>query len=431
MVKEREQVTKTLHEGAGFLPDEQHRPFMLHFADPRGARDIKLEQTVSIGSAPGAQVRVDDATVSRLHCEVVLRNGEPWVRDLGSKNGTLVGNLMVREARLFEGARLRLGTTEIIVRRTTAPQKMELWPHERFGALLGRSHSMRAVFALLQRCAQSDAPVLIQGETGTGKDLAARAIHTYSRRNEAPFVVVDCATMSSELIESELFGHVRGAFTGASEDRAGSFEAAHGGTVFLDEIGELPLDLQTRLLRVLETGEVRRLGERTHRHVDVRVISATHRDLRTMVNSETFREDLYFRIAVLPVYIPALRDRPEDIPLLWDNFSTTSSTPPGEELLRQLTLMQWPGNVRELRNFVLRHAHGLSAIAGPIESSSMLPAPPLDEPFKELRAIWLSHLEKSYFSRLLDRHARNVTEVARQAGVDRTHVHRLINKYNL
>ena len=273
---------------------------------------------------------------------------------------------------------------------------------------------MRELFAQMSRVAQSDAPVLILGETGTGKELVARAIHDASARASGPFVIVDCAALASSIIEGELFGHARGAFTGAVGARAGSFEAANGGTIFLDEIGELPLELQPKLLRVLESRSVKRLGESEHRPIDVRLVAATHRDLRRMVNAGAFREDLYFRIAVLPLALPPLRARKGDIPLLFRHF-LAGRRPVEPVSERELAEMPWLGNVRELRNFVERAcaigAQGRDAVQPRRRSRPpRRPRQPdasavaFEQPFKEFRERWIDHGEREYLQRLLERH---------------------------
>src|SRR5262249_35246259 len=301
----------------------------------------------------GTELRIADREVSRLHAELEPTDRGTWVRDLGSRNGTFVEKLLVTAALVPDGARIRLGGTELVLRYPTAPAPVELWPEERFGGIIGASTAMRELFAQMARVARSDAPALILGETGTGKELAARAIHDASARAEGPFVIVDCAALASTLIEGELFGHARGAFTGAVGARAGSFEAANGGTIFLDEIGELSPAMQPKLLRVLESQTVKRLGESEHRRIDVRLVAATHRDLRRMVNAGAFREDLYFRIAVLPLVLPPLRARQPAIPLLFRHFlGGRQPVEPVSE--RELEQMPWLGNVRELRNFAER-----------------------------------------------------------------------------
>ena len=264
----------------------------LAWNDEAGAHRCVITGRTTIGSAPGTQVRVADREVSRLHAELEPTDRGTWVRDLGSRNGTFVDNLQVAAALLPDGAHIRVGGTEVVLRYPAEATPVELWPHDRFGGLIGASSPMRELFAQMSRVANADAPVLILGETGTGKELAARAIHDASARAAGPFVIVDCAALASSLIEGELFGHTRGAFTGAVTTRQGRFELAHRGTLFLDEIGDLPLDLQTKLLRVLQEGTFERLGSSQPQKVDVRIIAATHRDLRRMIGEGTFREDL-------------------------------------------------------------------------------------------------------------------------------------------
>jgi transcriptional regulator with GAF, ATPase, and Fis domain len=409
----------------------------LRWADEGGAHAQVIAGRTTVGSAPGAELRVADREVSRLHAELEPAEQGTWVRDLGSRNGTFVGDLRITAALLPDGARLRLGGTELSLRYPSEPSPVELWPGASFGGLIGSSAPMRELYAGLARVAESDAPVLLLGETGTGKELAARAIHAASKRAAQPFVIVDCAALSASLVEGELFGHARGAFTGAVGARAGSFEAADGGTIFLDEIGELPLAIQPKLLRVLESRTVKRLGESEHRSVDVRLIAATHRDLGRLVNSGAFREDLYFRLAVLPLVLPPLRARPSDIPLLYRHL--LAGRQPREPVSeRSLAEMPWLGNVRELRNFVERVcAIGAS---GPLATGSPAPTTepaagaspiPFEQPFKEFRESWIDHGEREYVRRLLERHGRNVAAAAEAAGLDRTYVYRLIRKHDL
>jgi two-component system response regulator GlrR len=413
----------------------------LSWTDEAGTHRQVIAGRTTVGSAPGAEVRVADREVSRLHADLEPSEQGTWVRDLGSRNGTFVGDLRVTAALLPDGARLRLGGTELVLRYPSEPSPVELWPGHSFGGLLGASPPMRELYACLARVAESDAPVLLLGETGTGKELAAQAIHAASKRAAQPFVVVDCAALAGSLVEGELFGHARGAFTGAVGARAGSFEAASGGTIFLDEIGELPLALQPKLLRVLESHTVKRLGESEHRPVDVRLLAATHRDLGLMVNSGAFREDLYFRVAVLPLTLPALRARPSDIPILYRHF--LAGRQPREPLSeRDLCKLPWLGNVRELRNFVERVcAFGAGGTLGGTSAPSVRTdagAPPADvspvpfeQPFKEFREQWIDRGEREYVRRLLDKHGRNVAAAAEAAGLDRTYVYRLIRKHDL
>jgi transcriptional regulator with GAF, ATPase, and Fis domain len=424
--------------------EDGQRPFRsqpeLRWTDEGGAHHHVVGGRTTLGSAPGAQVRIADREVSRLHAELEPTERGTWVRDLGSRNGTYVDNLLVAGALLPDGARIRVGATELVLRYPPEPSPVELWPEGRFGGLIGASDAMRELFAQMARVARSDAPVLILGETGTGKELAARAIHDASARASGPFVIVDCAALASSLIEGELFGHARGAFTGAVAARAGSFEAADGGTIFLDEIGELSLAMQPKLLRVLESQTVKRLGESNHRRIDVRLVAATHRDLRRMVNAGAFREDLYFRVAVLPLVLPPLRARKDDVPLLFRHFLAGRQPlkPVSEPELRE---MPWLGNVRELRNFVERAcAVGAREALETVGATRAREAPPppsegpavaFEQPFKEFRERWIDAGEREYLRRLLDRHARNVAAAAEEAGLDRTYIYRLIRKHGL
>ncbi len=438
----------TIEHGSGYRA--LSRRAQVQWTDASGPHAVRVEGRTLVGSSPGAAIRLADRTVSRLHAELEPRDDGIWVRDLGSRNGTFVEEIRVEQARVPHGAKVRFGSTSLVLSHDEAPAAVELWSSERFGPLIGRSPSMRALFARLSRIAPTDASVLVHGETGTGKELVARAVHDASPRAGQPLVIVDCAALPENLLEAELFGHARGAFTGAVGARAGAIEAADGGTVFLDEIGELPLPVQPKLLRVLESREVRRLGETAYRKVDVRFVSATHRDLRRMVNADAFREDLYFRLAVLVVTIPPLRDRPEDIPLLAEHLLSGDTSCLGSGLLPELARRPWLGNVRELRNFVER-ARALGAAEALAMSGAEQPAPgrtappaaaaaptgepalpvSFDRPYKEVREDWLEYLEREYFRRLLVKHGRNVSAAADEAGVDRTYVYRLIRRHEL
>ncbi len=432
------------------------------WVDAAGKHDAVIDGKVLLGSAPGSGIVIGDPTISRLHAELEAKQDGLWVRDLGSRNGTFVDGLQVLGARVPDRGKIRLGSTELVVDyNPTQRRNIEIWPTAGFGKLVGTSVAMRELFATLARLAPTDAAVLVTGETGTGKELVARAIHDASPRASKPFVVVDCAALPENLLDAELFGHTRGAFTGAVNARAGAIESAEGGTVFLDEIGELPISMQPKLLRVLESHTVRRVGEHTHRNVDVRFLSATHRDLLTMVNANEFREDLYFRLAVLPVHVPALRLRKEDIEPLVTHFLRSSGGPSHvpAELMRELLTRPWRGNVRELRNFVDR-ARALGAtealamssqrdiIAAPeVSAASSAPSatssnpPPttmsltdarmFEQAYKDFRETWIDSGEKEYVRRLLLRHDRNVAAAAREAEVDRTYIYRLIRKHEL
>src|SRR5690606_9878020 len=268
----------------------------------------------------------------------------------------------VREATIDDGTTLTVGNVEVVLR--SEPGRAHVLPSEasRFGDVLGPSLAMRSIFGVLERIAPTDASVLIEGETGTGKDILARSIHARSPRKDEPFVVVDCGAISYNLIESELFGHERGAFTGAVSARQGAFEVAGAGTIFLDEVGELPLDVQPKLLRVLEASEFRRVGGNRVTKANARIIAATKRNLKEEVDRGKFREDLYFRLSVVPITVPPLRTRREDIPPLIEHFldlarqrdPAAASISLSRETISSLTAHDWPGNVRELRNVLDR-----------------------------------------------------------------------------
>ncbi|MCC6752324.1 MAG: sigma 54-interacting transcriptional regulator [Deltaproteobacteria bacterium] len=319
----------------------------------RFERTIDLPH-VRVGSAPNNDVTIFDPSVSRFHCELRHTNDGFLLRDLGSTNGTVVGGLRVREAVLQDDVVVQLGRSTL--RFIPGKEEIRVDPSKevRFGKLVGRSEGMREIFGVLEKVAATDLTVTIQGETGTGKDLVARAIHEASPRREGPFVVFDAGAVASNLIESELFGHEKGAFTGATEQRQGAFERADGGTLFLDEIGELALELQPKLLRALEQREVQRVGGSKRIPVDVRVVCATNRSLVDEVKKSRFRDDLFFRISVVVLALPPLRDRREDIELLVDSF-LRAAEPRMSAAADAVTVLQnydWPGNVRELRNVI-------------------------------------------------------------------------------
>ncbi len=316
--------------------------------------------------------------------------------------------------------------------------------------VLGQSRVMRELFALISRVAPTDATILFEGETGTGKEAVAEAVHQQSARSSGPFVVVDCGAIPHELIGSELFGHVKGSFTGAGADKEGLIEAANGGTLFLDEIGELALDLQPQLLRVLDKRQVRRVGETRSVPVNIRVLAATHRDLKAMVRAGEFREDLFYRLAVVKTVVPPLRARLEDIPLLAEHFAEAlgrGGFTLSPQLLDALQQHSWPGNVRELRNVVERalslgDAGALAAALPPPRevapsgtgAAAAADRPPddvLELPFKEAKAQLIEGFEREYLTHLLAKHKGNISRAANEAGIDRNYIHRLIKKYGL
>lgn len=318
------------------------------------------------------------------------------------------------------------------------------------GPMLGRAARMQEVFRLIERVAPTDTSVLILGETGTGKELAARAIHELSERAQRPLCAINCAAIPRSLLESELFGHVKGAFTGAAGDRMGLFEAAGGGTVFLDEIGEMRPSMQAKLTRVLEARAVRRLGDARERPVNFRLIAATHRNLRAMVKEGTFREDLWFRLNVCTLELPALRDRPDDIPLLAEHFLRERG--PGvkaraqgfsDEAMQRLLEYAWPGNVRELRSVVERAALveessqiGLTSL--PSELREVGPVRPLLSDaqierlsLREALARSRDEVSRRYVALVTQRHGGDVSKAAEQAGIKRSSFYRLLRRYGL
>ncbi|WP_394821505.1 sigma 54-interacting transcriptional regulator [Pendulispora albinea] len=422
-----ESSIETLIHDRGMQAVRRHHP-RLRWTDASGPHELVVRDVSIVGSSQRAQLRVDDRTVSRLHAELELKPDGLWVRDLGSRNGTFVQDVLVSMARIPDNGVLRVGFTQLAMDRAPEDAVVHLWPTDRFGPLIGTSTALRELFASLARIAATDSSVFIQGETGTGKELVARAIHDASPRRDGPFVVVDCAAMSEHrLVEVELFGCVKGAFEGA-DAREGALESAHGGTLFLDEIGELPLAIQPKLLRALDSREVKRVGETTARTIDVRFVSASHRDLQKMANTRAFREDLYFRLAVLPVRVPPLRERMEDIPLLASHFAARIGGALEPPLLEEMSQMPWFGNVRELRNFVER---AIALGAHRALDMATTPAPRMETAYKEFRERWIEFGEREYLRKLLDRHGRQVASAAQEAGLDRTYLYRLLRKHTL
>ncbi|HEX3474344.1 MAG TPA: sigma 54-interacting transcriptional regulator [Kofleriaceae bacterium] len=398
-----------------------------------------------IGADPRADLVVADGAMSKFHCEIRVRDGAAVVKDLGSRNGTLVDRVPVIEAPLRDGAVLSLGRTELRFNVGTRQIEIPLSQRERFGRLIGRSIAMRSAFVVLEAAAASASTVLLQGESGTGKDLAAESIHLEGARRDAPFIVVDCSAIPANLLEAELFGFEAGAFTGATAQRIGAFEAASGGTILLDEIGELALDLQPKLLRAIERREIQRIGSAQRVPTDVRIIAATNRNLRREVNARRFRSDLYFRLAVLVVTLPPLRDRTSDLPLLVAGLlddlragdSPIARALRSGELLPELMRHGWPGNVRELRNCieacVVRQDRAAAPERGNEATNEATNEPAIDValPLREVRERWVRHVERRYLEQLLVLHGNNVSAAARAAGIDRVHLHRLLARVGL
>ena len=343
-----------------FMPDGSpalsYRTGKLFVTQADGKRfDVTIDLPhVRIGSAPNNDVTVFDSSVSRYHCELRHSDDGFVLRDLGSTNGTVVAGLAVRDAVIQSEVVIQLGRSTLRFLPLTEQRRVETSKDVKFGQLYGRSQSMRDIFGILEKVAATDLTVTIQGETGTGKDLVARALHEASPRKDGPFVVFDAGAVATNLIESELFGHEKGAFTGATEQRQGAFERADGGTLFIDEIGELALELQPKLLRALEQREVQRVGGSKRMPVDVRVVCATNRALVDEVQQNHFRDDLYYRISVVVLALPPLRERPEDIELLVNAMVRTGNPnmTVAPETVAVLHNYDWPGNVRELRNVI-------------------------------------------------------------------------------
>ncbi|MGE3548176.1 MAG: sigma 54-interacting transcriptional regulator, partial [Kofleriaceae bacterium] len=310
---------------------KQFRLTVIRGADKGKIHDSDGER-VGIGTHPSNDLQLTDRTLSRFHCEIVIHDDRAVLRDLGSRNGTDLAGAEIQVAYLKTKQVLTVGQTQIRFELRDTELDVPLSSHERFGLLVGRSEVMRTVFARLERAAHTDSTVLLLGETGTGKDLAAESIHAASMRKDGPFVVVDCASLPPTLIEAELFGYEKGAFTGADRTQRGAFEAAHGGTLFLDEVGELPLNLQPRFLRALESRTVQPIGGRAPVSIDVRIVAATNRPLRQEVNAKRFRADLYFRLAILEIELPPLRERRADIALIIEEMLLAMARAPAEVL---------------------------------------------------------------------------------------------------
>jgi DNA-binding NtrC family response regulator len=406
-------------------------------------------EPVSVGRDPSCQIVLNDPRVSAIHVEFSATSLGVRVRDMGSRNGTFLGQTRLSEVYLTHRCRISVGETTLEL-EPVAPEKVSVGRVDAFGPLVGESLAMRAVFDRLTRAAPTELTVLILGETGTGKELVAQAIHSASTRKAKPFVVVDCSAISPSLAEATLFGHEKGAFTGADQRRASPFEEAKGGTVFLDELGELPLDLQPKLLRVLAERRVKPVGSNAYRDVDVRVLAATRRDLARSANEGTFRSDLYFRVAQLRVELPPLRDRVGDIPLLMRNMLADSGDEGAfarvsNETLERLMRYDWPGNVRELRNAVTA-ALALSdggelAVAshlGALERSGAgaVPYPEgaeslVGRDYHQAKREALSRFEQEYFSALARSCGGNVSKMAEVAGLARVHVRRYLGAHGL
>ncbi|MBX3226525.1 MAG: sigma 54-dependent Fis family transcriptional regulator [Labilithrix sp.] len=394
-----------------------------------------------VGRDESCDLVLCDGKVSAIHLELAATERGVRVRDLGSRNGTFVGRTRIADGYLTEPATITIGDTALEF-QPTRPERLAVSAGVEFGPMVGASQSMREVFARCQQAAPTDLSVLILGETGCGKELVAAAIHGASQRAKRPFVVVDCGSIPPGLAESTLFGHERGAFTTAVTNRISPFVEADGGTIFLDELGELPLDIQPKLLRALAEKRVKALGSNKWRPVDVRVIAATRRDITREVNANTFRSDLYFRVAQLRVELPPLRDRREDIPALVRRISADLGAPDAYERiptdsLERLMHHDWPGNVRELRN-VLSVAIAF-AKDGPVDVAAHLaPLLPISESpttkgrtYQDAKRELLSRFERDYFMALHAECGGNVSEIGRRAAMERAHVRGYLRRHGI
>ncbi|MBX3210046.1 MAG: sigma 54-dependent Fis family transcriptional regulator [Labilithrix sp.] len=415
------------------------RAATIHVAKgPDSGRQAKIDQvSFIVGVGETADLRLTDPAVSREHLRVTLGPSGLRVRDEGSKNGTYLGGTRVHDVTLTSDAALQIGGTTLALTIATDSIVLPLSVSDRFGDAIGTSTVMRHLFAQLERAAGSDLTILVEGESGVGKDLLARAIHAKSARKEGPMVIADCSAIPEHLIESELFGHERGAFTGADRARKGVVEEANGGTLFLDEIGELPLDLQPKLLRMMEQREIRPVGSNTPRPVDVRIIAATNRRLAEAARTGEFRNDLFYRLAVVRVAVPPLRERTEDILPIARAMLRASKKDPSAELeegfASMLVAYSWPGNVRELRNVIERHAvlgsdeKGLfeeaTALTGATSSGELA-----NLTYHEARKLVLDRFDEEYLPRILERAEGVVARAAELAGVARPSFYRMLER---
>ncbi|AKT39213.1 sigma 54-interacting transcriptional regulator [Chondromyces crocatus] len=418
-------------------------------------------EPIIVGRNAACQLVLEDGKVSAVHAEFVATEQGVRLRDLGSRNGTFIAGVRVADVFLMSNTKMRLGETEMQF-EPVRPERITVSALPAFGPMVAQSPSMRTIFEKLSKVAPTDLTVLITGETGTGKELVAQAVHLASPRAKKPFVIVDCGSIPPTLAEATLFGHERGAFTGAVDKRLSPFLEADGGTIFLDELGELPIDVQPKLLRALAERRIKSVGGSSYREVDVRVLAATRRDLVRAVNTGAFRSDLYFRVAQVKVELPALRQRIEDIPvlvrkMLRDLGDESAYDRVTNETLERLMRHDWPGNVRELKNAVqvasALHVEGeevdiashlgslaetpqasptLGASSSSVSSGGSIPAATFKgRPFQEAKRDVLARFERDYFAALAEEAKGNVSEMARRAGMERAHVRAYLRRHEI
>jgi len=409
--------------------------------------DGSAPQSALVGSSPSADLPLIDKLVSRRHLSLDPREDGLHLADLESKNGTFIGTVKVASVVLGGPQVVRIGDTVLGIKPSNVPTSVRLAESMRFGRVVGASAEMRRLYPLCAKLSASDVPVVIEGETGTGKEVLAEALHEQSGRANGPFVVFDCTAVLPTLVESALFGHERGAFTGAVATRKGVFEQAHGGTLLIDEIGDLDISLQAKLLRVLERSEIQRVGGDRFFKVDVRVLAATRRDLDREVSLNRFRDDLYFRLAVARIALPSLRERKGDIPVLtahfWKMLGGDGAVPLA--LLSQFESYGWPGNVRELRNAVARRI-ALGELASFDDRAARASTPDGEEvkpasastgadflesvlalalPLAPARQRVIEEFERRYVARVLEANGGNVVQAAAASGIARRYFYKL------
>ena len=391
-----------------------------------------------IGRDPGCDVVLDDDQVSAQHARLAAESHGARLVDLGSRNGTVVSGMQIKDALLTSTCTIQVGKTPLVF-APSARARVDVGDLEEFGPLVGRSPRMRHVFRVLGEVAPTNLSVLVLGETGTGKELVAQAIREHSSVAKGPFVVVDCATIPSPLAESILFGHEKGSFTGATERRAGAFHEADGGTLFLDELGELPNDLQPKLLRALAEQTVKRVGSHSYDRVQVRVVCATRKDLSGAINAGRFRSDLFFRVAQIRIELPPLRDRRDDIPTLIGALCTRMGKPERAEDIMELVETrlgqhEWRGNVRELANFVAVAASlplGSETVVASLSDLGGSDLGLVTSEFVRAKADALTEFERKFFTDLARACEGNVSEMARRSGLARHHVRNYLKKHGL